>query len=222
MRLLILEDEQKTQEYLRRGLIAAGYIAEVFSKPSQATEAMAGNHFDALLVDVNLPERLGWDFVKEARNNGFSGVVILLTALSGLEDKIRGLDSGADDYLTKPFSIDELLARLRAHFRKKGTEIGALLKYEEIQLDIVKRKVKRSDCVLDLSVKEFALLEFFLRNPERPLSRAQIAEHVWNIDFDSGSNVIDVYVNHLRKKLEQCGPRIIHTIMGVGYELRKK
>ncbi len=223
MRLLLLEDQRKTIEFVERGLRAAGYAVDSFIDPLLAEDAMSGSEYDVLVVDINLPNKSGWDFIKQARQDNYTGLILILTAFSTTDDKVKGLDVGADDYMTKPFSMDELLARLRAHFRRSGkTAQGSRLLYHDVELDLVTRKVCRGGLPLSLSQKEFALLEYFLRNPERPLSRPQISEHVWNIDFESGSNVIDVYINHLRKKLEsQNFPRLIHTVTGIGYELRK-
>lgn len=223
MRILLLEDQKKTIEFVEKGLAAAGYAIDCFLDPLEAEEALAGNDYDLLIVDINLPNKSGWDFIRQARQDKFDGIILILTAFSTTDDKVRGLDVGADDYMTKPFSIDELLARIRAHLRRHGKSgQGSRLVFSDIELDLVTRKVTRGGIPLILSQKEFALLEYFMRNPERPLSRAQISEHVWNIDFETGTNVIDVYVNHLRKKMEsQNFPRLIHTVTGIGYELRK-
>lgn len=222
MKLLVVEDQEKTISFLTKGLTAGGYVTASARTLSEAREMLAANDFDALIVDVNLPDGSGVDFVRETRGDGYRGAVIFLSALAATEFKVQGLDAGGDDYVTKPFSIDELLARLRAQLRSTaGPEVRTTLKAGHIEMDLVKRKVHRGGELLDLSVKEFALLEYFLRNPERPLSRALIAEHVWNVDFDSESNVIDVYINHIRKKLEaNNSPRVIYTVTGIGYELR--
>lgn len=222
MRLLIVEDQDKTIAFLEKGLAAAGYVTDAARTLAKARDYTSSTSYDALIVDINLPDGSGMDLVKEIRATGFSGTVIFLSALSDTEFKIAGLDAGADDYVTKPFSIDELTARLRAQLRAPSapTERSRLVA-GDVEMDLIKRKVQRQSQAIELSVKEFALLEYFLRHPDRPLSRALIAEHVWNIDFDSESNVIDVYVNHLRKKLETHDwPRVIHTVTGVGYEFR--
>lgn len=223
MRILLLEDQKKTIEFVEKGLMAAGYAVDSFLDPVDAEEAMAGSEYDLLIVDINLPNKSGWDFIKQARLHKYEGVILVLTAFATTDDKVKGLDVGADDYMTKPFSMDELLARLRAHFRRHSKSAqGSRLIFADLELDLVTRKVTRGGIPLTLSQKEFSLLEYFMRNPERPLSRPQIAEHVWNIDFETGTNVIDVYVNHLRKKMENTQfPRLIHTVTGIGYELRK-
>lgn len=223
MRILLLEDQKKTIEFVEKGLRAAGYAVDSFSHPLEAEESLFINEYDLLIVDINLPYKSGWEFIKYARSHSYEGIIIVLTALTTTDDKVKGLDVGADDYLTKPFSMDELLARLRAHLRRKTKSgVGHSLVFGDLELDLVTRRVTRNKKSLILSQKEFSLLEYFMRNPERPLSRAQIAEHVWNIDFETGTNVIDVYINHLRKKMEiEELPRMIHTVIGIGYELRK-
>lgn len=223
MRILLVEDQIKTIEFIEKGLTAAGYAVDSFANPMDAELAISLNEYDLLLVDINLPHKSGWDFIKTVRMNNYNGIIIILTALSATDDKVKGLDVGADDYLTKPFSLDELLARLRAHLRRSHKSgKGRLLVYSDLEIDLVTRKVSRGKIPLILSQKEFSLLEYFMRNPERPLSRAQISEHVWNIDFETGTNIIDVYINHLRKKMENDQfPRLIHTVIGVGYELRQ-
>ena len=164
------------------------------------------------------------DTARHIRRDGFAGPIIMLTALSTTKDKVHGLDAGADDYLTKPFSFEELLARVRALLRRNNSKTGvhSILKYSEIEMDLVHRKVTRQSQEIILTAKEFSLLEYFLRNPERPLGRVSIAEHVWDIHFDSESNVIDVYVNLLRKKIDApFNKKLIQTVVGVGYVLKE-
>lgn len=224
MRVLIIEDQKKTASFLEKGLTAAGYAVDCAETILNARDKLAAANFDALIVDVNLPDESGLSFVREVRVQKFVGVILLLTALSATEFKIQGLDAGADDYMTKPFSIEELLARLRAQLRKTtNQEQWIALRYADLELDLVKRRLTRSGHNIELSAKEFALIEYFLRNPERPLSRALISEHVWNLDYDSESNLIDVYVNHLRRKLDVAQlPRLIQTVTGIGYVLSEE
>ena len=170
-----------------------------------------------------LTEQNGLDTARHIRRDGFTGPILMLTALSTTKDKVRGLDSGADDYLTKPFEFDELLARIRALLRRnsKNTE-SSKLRYEDLEMDLISREVSREGQKMQLTQKEFALLEYFLRNPERPLPRTSISEHVWDVHFDSESNVIDVYINSLRKKVDTpFKNKLIHTVVGVGYVLKK-
>lgn len=222
MRILVVEDEKKMAGFLKKGLMEAGYSVDHAATGASAEALATENSYDCIVLDVMLPDQTGFDTAQALRREGYLGPILLLSALSGTRDKVRGLDSGADDYLTKPFSFDELLARVRALLRRQSENKGTLIRFADVEMDLVKRKVRRGSRELELTAKEFALLEFFLRNPNRPLSRTSIAEHVWDVHFDSDSNVIDVYVNMLRKKLSgKEEKRLIHTIVGVGYVLRE-
>jgi two-component system, OmpR family, copper resistance phosphate regulon response regulator CusR len=222
MRLLVVEDEKKMAAFLKKGLAEAGYSVDHAGTGASA-EALAGeNTYDCLILDVMLPDQTGFDTAANLRKEGYSGPILFLSALSGTKDKVRGLDVGGDDYLTKPFSFDELLARVRALLRRKSDQVSTVIRFLDLEMDLVKRKVKRAERNIELTTKEFSLLEFFMRNPNKPLSRTSIAEHVWDVHFDSDSNVIDVYINMLRKKLSTPEERkLIHTIVGVGYVLRE-
>lgn len=222
MRLLIVEDEKKMAGFLKKGLTEAGYSVDHAATGASAEALAAENIYDGIILDVMLPDQTGFDTAANLRRDGYAGPILFLSALSGTRDKVRGLDAGADDYLTKPFSFDELLARVRALLRRQSDTKSTVIRFADIEMDLVKRKVQRAGRELDLTAKEFALLEYFLRNPNKPLSRTSIAEHVWDVHFDSDSNVIDVYVNMLRKKMGQKEERrLIHTIVGVGYVLRE-
>lgn len=170
-----------------------------------------------------LPDQNGMDTARHIRRDGFQGPILMLTALATTKDKVHGLDAGADDYLTKPFAFDELLARVRALLRRNssGTSVNSVLKYSDLEVDLIHRRVTREGKEIQLTAKEFSLLEYFIRNPERPLGRVSIAEHVWDIHFDSESNVIDVYINLLRKKVDApFSKKLIQTVVGVGYVLK--
>lgn len=222
MRLLIVEDERKMAGFLKKGLMEAGYSVDHAGTGASAESLAAENTYDCIILDVMLPDQTGFDTAANLRKEGYLGPILLLSALSGTKDKVRGLDAGADDYLTKPFSFDELLARVRALLRRQSETKSTVIRFADVEMDLVKRKVRRGQRELELTAKEFALLEYFLRNPNKPLSRTSIAEHVWDAHFDSDSNVIDVYVNMLRKKLTtKEEKRLIHTIVGVGYVLRE-
>lgn len=222
MRLLVVEDEKKMAGFLKKGLSEAGYSVDHAATGASAEMLCAENSYDCVVLDVMLPDQTGFDTAANLRKEGYLGPILLLSALSGTRDKVRGLDSGADDYLTKPFSFDELLARVRALLRRQSDSKGSLIRFGDLEMDLVKRKAWRSGREIALTTKEYSLLEYFLRNPNKPLSRTSIAEHVWDVHFDSDSNVIDVYVNMLRKKLSQKEEkRLIHTIVGVGYVLRE-
>jgi two-component system copper resistance phosphate regulon response regulator CusR len=223
MRILIVEDQLKTSQFLKKGFSEVGYSADVAETGPIAESFVASSDYDLIILDVMLPGQSGIDTAKNLRRDGFSGPILMLTALSTTKDKVSGLDAGADDYLTKPFSFDELLARVRALLRRNSNKnsTSSILKYSEIELDLVQRKVLRNQQEIILTSKEFSLLEYFMRNPERPLGRTSIAEHVWDIDFDSESNVIDVYINLLRKKIDSpFSKKLIQTVIGVGYVLK--
>lgn len=222
MRLLVVEDEKKMAGFLKKGLTEAGYSVDHAGTGASAEALAVENTYDCVVLDVMLPDQTGFDTAASMRRDGYSGPILFLSALSGTKDKVRGLDVGGDDYLTKPFSFDELLARVRALLRRQSDTKGTVIRFADLEMDLVKRKVKRGPKELALTTKEFSLLEFFMRNPNKPLSRTSIAEHVWDVHFDSDSNVIDVYINMLRKKLGQKDEkRLIHTIVGVGYVLRE-
>ena len=222
MRLLIVEDEKKMASFLKKGLSEAGYSVDHAASGAAAETLASENSYDLVVLDVMLPDQNGLDTAANLRRDGLSCPILLLSALSSTKDKVRGLDAGADDYLTKPFSFDELLARIRALMRRKGEQLGSLLRFSDIEMDLAKRQVRRGEQSISLTAKEFSLLEFFMRHPNKPLSRTSISEHVWDVHFDSDSNVIDVYVNMLRKKLSAGQERkLIHTIVGVGYVLKE-
>lgn len=222
MRLLVVEDERKMAGFLKKGLMEAGYSVDHAASGASAETLSGENTYDCIILDIMLPDQTGFDTAANLRREGYSGPILFLSALSTTKDKVRGLDVGGDDYLTKPFSFDELLARVRALLRRQGDQKSTMIRFADVEMDLVKRKVSRAERELELTAKEFSLLEFFMRNPNKPLSRTSIAEHVWDVHFDSDSNVIDVYVNMLRKKLSSKEEkRLIHTIVGVGYVLRE-
>jgi DNA-binding response OmpR family regulator len=226
MRILVVEDQKKMSGFLKKGLSEAGHIVDV-AETGTAAETLAGeNPYDLIILDVMLPDQNGFDTARHLRRDGYTGSILMLTALGGTKDKVHGLDAGADDYLTKPFSFDELLARVRALMRRgtaPGGQEASSLKFADLEMDLISRKTRRGGKEISLTAKEFALLEYFLRNPNRALTRTQIAEHVWDVHFDSESNVIDVYVNLLRKKVDHpFGSKLIHTVIGAGYALKSE
>jgi two-component system, OmpR family, copper resistance phosphate regulon response regulator CusR len=223
MRILAVEDQAKMAVFLKQGLVEVGYAVDLAESGLSAETLAAENEYDIIILDVMLPDQNGIDTARHIRRDGFEGPILMLTALNTTKDKVNGLDAGADDYLTKPYSFDELLARVRALLRRKGSNGGtSLIRYSELELDLIHRKVKRAGTEVTLTTKEFALLEYLMRNPERPLGRVSIAEHVWDIHFDSDSNVIDVYINLLRKKIDApFAKKLIHTVVGVGYVLKE-
>ncbi|MBY0370483.1 response regulator [bacterium] len=222
MRLLLVEDQKKMSGFIRKGLTDLGYVVDVAETAGAAEGMAAAADYDLVLLDVMLPDRSGIDVARSFRGDGYTGPILMLTALSGTQNKVDGLDAGADDYLIKPFEFDELAARVRALLRRGSPQVGGRLAFGDLEMDLVQRKVARCGKAISLTSKEFSLLEYFLRNPERVLSRALISEHVWDARFDSESNVIDVYVNLLRKKVDQpFGSRLLHTMVGVGYVLKR-
>lgn len=227
MRILVVEDQVKMANFLKKGLNEVGYAVDVADSGTSAESFMAqGGEYDLVILDVMLPDQNGIDTARHLRRDGYEGPIMMLTALSTTKDKIVGLDAGADDYLTKPYSFDELLARVRALLRRKSSAVtggaNSNLQYSDLEVDLLHRKVRRSGQEVSLTTKEFALLEYLMRNPERPLGRVSIAEHVWDIHFDSESNVIDVYINMLRKKIDApFNKKLIHTVVGVGYVLKE-
>lgn len=223
MRILVVEDQAKMASFLKKGLNEVGYAVDVAESGSAAESFMAQGEYDLVILDVMLPDQSGIDTARHFRRDGFEGPILMVTALSTTKDKVHGLDAGADDYLTKPYSFDELHARVRALLRRKGggQSVSSVLKYADLELDLIHRKVTRSGQEISLTTKEFALLEYLIRNAERPLGRVSIAEHVWDIHFDSESNVIDVYINLLRKKVDApFSKKLIHTVVGTGYVLK--
>jgi DNA-binding response OmpR family regulator len=219
MRILIVEDNPGIASFLRRGLTEEGYAVETAVTGDEGFRLATEEEFDAAIVDVMLPGRSGIDLVRELREDGRTFPILMLTARDRIENKIEGLDSGADDYLTKPFDFTELTARLRALLRRSSGVAAPVLRAGDIELDPATREVRRQGEPVTLTPKEFALLEYLLRNANRPLSRATLMEHVWGIRFDPGTNVVDVFINSLRNKLDP-DRESIQTVRGVGYIVR--
>ena len=222
MRILLAEDEHKVASFIQRGLEAEHYVVDVAPDGEAALVQVTQGAYDLLILDVMLPKRDGLAVLKEIRTRNLRLPVLLLTARDTVADKVAGLDSGADDYLTKPFAFDELVARVRALLRRGGPVAPLVLKLADLTLDPVTREVLRAGKHIELTAKEYALLEFFLRRAGQVVSRAVIAHHVWGVDFDTFTNVIDVYVNYLRKKIDaDFEPKLLHTVRGVGYVLKE-
>lgn len=220
-RILVVEDEKKMSGFIQQGLLEQGYLVDVADHPRQAQDLIHNVSYDLLILDVMLPEIDGLELSRRVRESDYNGLVLMLTALNTTRDKVAGLDAGADDYLTKPFDFNELLARVRALLRRRG-EATTTLTNGDLVMDLIKRTVTREGKNVDLTSKEFGLLELFMRNVEKVLDRNTIAKQVWGTEFDPDSNVIDVYVNHLRKKMDQSFSRkLLRTIVGHGYILSK-
>ncbi len=221
MRILVIEDEKKVASFIQRGLESEHYQVDVAYDGEAGLLQVFDHDYDALILDVMLPKRDGLSILRDMRMRKLTVPVLMLTARDTIANKVAGLDQGADDYLTKPFAFEELLARLRALLRRGASSPSLDLTLADLQLDLVTHQVTRAGKRIDLTAKEFALLEFFLRQPGRVLSRALIAQHVWGVDFDTFTNVIDVYVNYLRKKIDaDFEPKLLYTVRGVGYVMK--
>jgi two-component system, OmpR family, copper resistance phosphate regulon response regulator CusR len=222
MRILVVEDEKKVASFIKRGLEAANYSVDVEHDGEAGLNRLLKGDYDLVILDVMLPKLDGLSLMKQIRQRQVNTPVLLLTARVTVADRVMGLDLGADDYLTKPFAFEELLARVRVLLRR-GAAAPTVLAVADLRLDPVTREVTRDNQRIDLTAKEFALLEFLLRRQDQVLSRAIIAQHVWGVNYDTFTNVIDVYVNYLRKKIDSgFEPKLIHTVRGVGYVLKEE
>ncbi|MDY6848885.1 MAG: heavy metal response regulator transcription factor [Geoalkalibacter sp.] len=222
MRILVVEDEKKVASFIKRGLEEEGYTVDVAYDGDEGLDLAEHTPYDLILMDVMLPKKDGITVIREMRGRDIATPVLCLTAKDTVDDIVQGLDSGSDDYLTKPFAFAELLARVRALIRRGTQDRGAELRFADLRLDPVTHKVWRSEKEIDLTSKEYALLEYMMRNPNQVLTRTMIAEHVWDYTFDSFTNIIDVYINYLRKKVDRdFDQKLIHTVRGVGYVLKE-
>ncbi len=220
MRILVVEDERSIADFIARGLAENGYSVDVAYDGDEALHWPDAAEFDVIILDVMLPVRDGVQVCRMLRDRGVRTPILMLTARDTVEDRVRGLDSGADDYLVKPFAFAELLARIRALSRREPSLLGTELRIADVVLDTVTRAVSRAGDPIELTAKEFNLLEYLLRHPNQVLTRTMIAEHIWNYDFDSATNVIDVHVKNLRQKID--GPferKLIQTVRGAGYRI---
>jgi len=223
MRILVIEDEKKVARFIKKGLEEEGYAVDLAPDGEEGLARVLDQVHDLIILDIALPKIDGLQVLKKLRERKVPTPVLLLTVRAAIEDKVLGLDSGADDYLTKPFAFQELLARIRALLRRKAETGPPLLQVEDLVLDPARHLVTRVGERIDLTSKEFALLEYLMRNAGRVLTRAMISEHVWNYDFDTETNVIDVYVNYLRRKIDSGREKkLIHTVRGSGYALKSE
>lgn len=221
MRLLVVEDEPTIANFVRQGLTEAGYAVDVARDGQEGLDYALAANYDALILDIMLPRLDGIQLLRRLRSQGHKTPALMLTARDTVDNRVEGLDAGADDYLVKPFAFPELMARVRALLRRPPLQLGTVLQFADLRMDTARYVVERNGRLIELSPREYAVLEYLLRHPNQVLSRTQIGEHVWNFDFYNESNVVDVYVGYLRRKIDQPGePSLIHTVRGVGYCLR--
>ncbi|MEO8139096.1 MAG: response regulator transcription factor [Gemmatimonadota bacterium] len=221
MRVLVVEDETKVARFLKQALEEEGHAVDVAGDGVEGGNLASINPYDLILLDVQLPRMDGLHLAGELRRSGLQCPILMLTSRDSTQDVVRGLNAGADDYLTKPFALEELLARVNAITRRQLGPATGILRYQDLEMDRLKRLVKRGGKALDFSPREFRLLEFFLLNPERVVSRTTLLEKVWDMSFDPETNVVDAHMSNLRKKLEDGDrPRLIQTVRGAGYALR--
>jgi len=223
MRILVIEDEKKVATFIKKGLVEEHYAVDTAFDGEEGLYLSEINEYDIIVLDLMIPKIDGLGVLKKIRERKDNVPILVLTAKDSVEDTVKGLDAGCDDYLTKPFAFAELLARIRALLRRDKKEKESVLRIADLTLSIVTHKVMRQGKEIELTSKEYALLEYFMRNPEKVLTRTMISEHVWDYHFDSNTNVIDVYVNYLRKKIDKdFDPKLIHTIRGIGYMMKRE
>ena len=221
MRILVVEDDGKAARFLRQGLEEEGHVVDVAADGEEGAQYGHLNPYDLIVLDIQLPRKSGLELSRELRREGVETPILMLTGRDSTEDVVRGLDAGADDYLTKPFAFDELLARVRALTRRQATGAAGTLRYEDLEIDRLRGAASRSGRPLDLSPREFRLLEYFLLHPEELVTRTTLLEKVWNMSFDPETNVVEAHLSNLRRKLESGGrSRLIQTVRGAGYMLR--
>jgi two-component system copper resistance phosphate regulon response regulator CusR len=219
MRVLVVEDEKRIADFLQRGLESAGYTVDVAGNGRMALDLSQGTDYELVVLDMMLPDMDGLEVLARIRSRKSNVPVLILSARGNVDDRVKGLEAGADDYLVKPFAFVELLARIRVLLRR-GQPAPEKLQVGDLQVDLIRRKVTRAGESIDLAPKEFSILEYMMRNPGRPLSRTMIVEHVWDMDYDGLTNIVDVYIRHLRTKIDDRWPaKLIHTVRGIGYML---
>lgn len=220
MRILVVEDQERIASFVEKGLKEQGFVVDMSDNGDDGYALAMTEPYDAIVLDIMLPGRDGLSILKNLRKKGFGVPVLLLTARSELDERLEGLNLGADDYMTKPFYIEELIARLHTIVRRSTGEATHILKVGDLTMDMVNRVVMRGDEEIRLTMREFSLLEFLMRSPGRVMSRMQICEHVWNYTFDPDTNLVDVYIQRLRKKADQgFSEKLIETVRGVGYRI---
>ncbi len=222
MKILVVEDEERLASFIRKGIAAEGYEVEVAYDGRTGLSLFRRDSYDIIILDVNLPQMNGFDLCRAIRSENEAVPVLMLTALDSMADKSDGFHAGADDYLAKPFEFQELLLRLRALTRRNGSKPKQVLRLADLELNLDSKTVTRAGKRIDLTTREHALIEYLMLNKGKIISRVDISERVWSLDFDNNSNVIDVYISYLRKKIDKdFSPKLLHTIVGMGYVLRE-
>tara|TARA_B110001454_G_scaffold145991_1_gene135495 strand:+ start:138 stop:806 length:669 start_codon:yes stop_codon:yes gene_type:complete len=222
MRILVVEDDKKVAGFIKKGLEEETYAADVAYDGEDGLHLGSEGQYDLIILDIMLPKIDGLEILSQLRDQGRDTPILLLTAKDAVDDRVAGLNKGADDYLTKPFAFSELLARVRVLLRRGKAEVKTTLQISDLTLDLVSHNVNRGGDEIELTGKEYSLLEYFMRNQEKVLTRTMIAEHVWDYNFDTFTNVIDVYINHLRKKIDKGREsKLLHTLRGVGYIMKR-
>lgn len=223
MRVLLVEDEPGIAQFVQQGLAEAGYAVDVAADGHSGLNYALAAEYDIIVLDIMLPQIDGLQLLRQLRGERIKTPVLLLTARDAVEDRVQGLDAGADEYLSKPFAFTELLARLRALLRRPPLQADTILRVADLEMDVASREVRRAGKQIDLSPREFTLLEYLMRHPQQVLTRDQITEHIWNFDFYSDSNVVDVYIGYLRRKIDRgFDSPLLHTVRGIGYRLMKE
>ena len=224
MRLLLVEDDKKIARFIETGLKSSGFAVDIAGTGPRGFDMAFEQSYDTLIVDIMLPELDGFSLIRKLRDHGLNTPIIVLSARGRVDDRVKGLEAGADDYLTKPFSFSELLARIQALIRRASNLTDPIcLSHKDLSMDLVKRQVKRGDQVIDLQPLEFSLLEYLLRNKERVVSKTMIMEHVWNYNFDPMTNVVEARICRLRDKIDKNhGDKLIHTVRGAGYVIKSQ
>lgn len=222
MKILVIEDEKKVASFIKKGLEEEYYTVDIALDGKNGIKLLKDNDYDLVILDLMLPYKDGFSIIKETRNEKITTPILILSAKDRIEDKVEGLDAGADDYLTKPFSFDELLARVRALLRRNEHEKSSLLKAGDLTLDTQTHKARRNNCDIELTPKEYSILEYLMKNKNKVVSRTRLSEHVYEINFDTGTNVIDVYINKLRNKLDkEFDQQLLFTVRSVGYMIKE-
>ncbi len=221
MKILVVEDEKKVNRFIKLGLEGEDNQVDTAFDGEAGEDLALGGEYDVIVLDLMLPKKNGMEVLKSIRSKGVATPVLILTAKGRLEDKVEGLDKGADDYLVKPFALAELMARIRSLGRRSGVEKSTVIKVADLELDTITRKAKRGGKDIELTNREFALLEYFVRNVNRVLTRTVISEHIWEYNFDTGTNIVEVYINKLRNKIDSHSEKkLIHTVRGAGYMMK--